>query len=199
MIDFISGKIVEKNPTNLVLQNNGIGYNLQISVNTFEHMPKVGENVKLKTYLHVREDILQLYAFAQEKERDVFLGLVSISGVGPKLAQTILSGIKVDELIHAIQRGDVQRLTTISGVGKKTAQRLVIELKEKFTQSGLLVDGQEEGFPVLILSDIEEEALLALISLGYKKAIIEKALARVRKNGSPDKVEILIKQALQNI
>ena len=199
MIDFLSGIIVEKNPTNLVLQNNGIGYNLLISVNTFENLPQVGSEVTLKTYLHVRDDILQLYAFESEKERKIFIGLISISGVGPKLAQTILSGIKIDEFIHAIQQGDIERLTNISGVGKKTAQRLVIELKEKFAQSGLITDKEGAEYPTFLLSEVEQEAMLALISLGYKKSVVEKALAKVRRNGSPDKVESIIKQALQTI
>ena len=199
MIDFISGIIVDKNPTNLILLNNGIGYNLLISVNTFAELPQVGAEIKLKTYLHVREDILQLYAFASEKERKVFIGLLSISGVGPKLAQTILSGIKVEEFVQAIQQGDIERLTNISGVGLKTAQRLVIELKEKFTQSGLITDKKYADYPVLILSDVEQEAMLALMSLGYKKSVVEKALAKVRRNGSPDKVESIIKQALHSI
>ena len=199
MIDFISGIIVEKNPTRLILQNNGIGYNLLISVNTYEKLPQTGSEVKLKTYLHVREDVLQLYAFGSEEERMVFLGLVSISGVGPKVAQTILSGIKVEEFIHAIQQGDVERLTRISGVGIKTAQRLVIELKEKFAQLGLITDKEKSDYPVFVLSEVEQEAMLALISLGYKKSIVEKALAKVRRNGSPDKVELIIKQALQSI
>jgi len=199
MIDFISGVVVEKNPTRVVLQNNGVGYSLQISVNTYEHLPNVGDTVNLKTYLHVREDHIQLYAFAQEVERKVFIGLISVSGIGPRLAQTILSGIKVYELIQAIQHGDEHRLTAITGVGKKTAQRLIVELKEKFMQMGLLEDQQVPGYTLMKLSGIEEEAALALLSLGYKKQAVEKALLRVRSDGGIQSVEELVKKALKII
>ena len=118
MIDFISGVIADKSPGRVVVQNNGIGYNLQISVNTYEHLPHPGETVNLKTYLHVREDNIQLYAFSQEVERKVFLGLISVSGIGPKMAVGILSGIKVYELIQAIQHGDEQRLNGVVHQGE---------------------------------------------------------------------------------
>jgi Holliday junction DNA helicase RuvA len=199
MIDFISGTIVDKNPTHVVVQTNGLGYYLRISVNTYEMLPATGQNVNLKTYLHVREDSIQLYAFAQEKERMVFSSLITISGVGPKLAQTILSGIKVDEFIQAIRMGDVQRLTTVSGVGTKTAQRLIIELKEKFKQTGIIKEDQDQAFSRIMLSTIEEEAVMALLSLGYKRAIVEKAITKVRDSGNSDSVERLIKEVLRVI
>jgi Holliday junction DNA helicase RuvA len=199
MIDFISGVVVEKNPGRLVVQNNGIGYSLNISVNTYEHMPQIGESVSLKTYLHVREDNIQLFAFSQEVERKVFMGLISVSGIGPKLAQGILSGIKVYDLIQAIQHSDEQRLNAIGGVGKKTAQRLIVELKEKFMQMGLLEDQHIGEYKPLKLTGIEEEAALALLSLGYKKQTVEKALLKVRVDGADLAVEDLVKKALQII
>jgi Holliday junction DNA helicase RuvA len=199
MIDFISGVIAEKSPGRVVVQNNGIGYALQISVNTFEHLPHPGESVNLKTYLHVREDNIQLYAFSQEVERKVFLGLISVSGIGPKMAVGILSGIKVYELIQAIQHGDEQRLNAISGVGKKTAQRLIVELREKFMQMGLLEDQQLAEYKPLKLSAVEEEAALALLSLGYRKQAVEKSLLKVRSTGNGQSVEELVKQALKII
>ena len=199
MIDFISGVIVEKSPTRVVVQSNGIGYALQISVNTYEHLPHPRESITLKTYLHVREDNIQLYAFSQEVERKVFLGLISVSGIGPKMAVGILSGIKIYELIQAIQHGDEQRLNAISGVGKKTAQRLIVELREKFMQMGLLEDQQLPEYKPLKLSAVEEEAALALLSLGYKKQSVEKSLLRVRTAGDGQSVEELVKQALKVI
>jgi Holliday junction DNA helicase RuvA len=199
MIDFISGVVVEKSTGRVILQNNGIGYSLQISINTYEHLPQVGESVHLKTYLHVREDTLQLYAFSQEVERKVFLALISVSGIGPKMAQSILSGIKIYELIQAIQHGDEQRLNAISGVGKKTAQRLIVELKEKFMQMGLLEDQQFPEYKPLKLSNQEEEAALALLSLGYKKQSVEKALFKVRADGDGQSVEELVRKALKVI
>jgi Holliday junction DNA helicase RuvA len=199
MIDFISGVIVEKSPTRVILQSNGIGYALQISLNTYEHLPHLGESIHLKTYLHVREDSLQLYAFFQEVERKVFLALISVSGIGPKAAQGILSGIKIYELIQAIQHGDEQRLTAIGGVGKKTAQRLIVELKEKFMQMGLLEDQHFPEYKALKLSSQEEEAVLALLSLGYKKQTVEKALFKVRADGEGSSAEELVKKALKVI
>ena len=199
MIDFISGVIADKSPGRVVVQNNGIGYALQISVNTYEHLPHPGETVNLKTYLHVREDNIQLYAFSQEVERKVFLGLISVSGIGPKMAVGILSGIKVYELIQAIQHGDEQRLNAISGVGKKTAQRLIVELREKFMQMGLLEDQHLAEYQPLKLSAVEEEAALALLSLGYRKQAVEKSILKVRSTGDGQSVEELVKQALKII
>jgi Holliday junction DNA helicase RuvA len=199
MIDFINGIVVEKSPGRVIVQSNGIGYALQISTNTYEHLPPQGDSVRLKTYLHVREDSWQLFAFSQEVERKVFLALISVSGIGPKMAQGILSGIKIYELIQAIQQGDEQRLNAIGGVGKKTAQRLIVELKEKFMQMGLLEDQQFVEYKPMRLSSQEEEAALALLSLGYKKQAVEKALFKIRANGGERPVEELVKNALKVI
>jgi len=199
MIDFVEGNVTAKYPTHVVLENNGIGYDLQISVNTFEDLPPDGEKIRLKTYLHVREDSLQLFAFSKEDERKLFRGLISVSGVGPKLAQTILSGIRTGELLTAIRNGDEQRLTGISGVGKKTAQRLIVELKEKFAMQGFDMEPDHKSRPVPAYSALEEEAVMALMSLGYKKASIEKAIDRVRSQEKVVSVEELIKKALQQI
>ena len=199
MIDFINGVIVEKNPSRVVLQSYGIGYALQISMNTYEHLSHLGESITLKTYLHVREDNIHMYAFSREVERKVFLGLISVSGIGPKMAVSILSGIKIYELIQAIQHGDEQRLNAISGVGKKTAQRLIVELREKFMQMGLLEEQQLPEYKPMKLSAVEEEAALALLSLGYKKQSVEKSLLKVRTTGNGQSVEELVKQALKVI
>lgn len=199
MIDFISGIVVQKKPTQVVVDNTGIGFALFISTNTFKDLPEIGEKITLKTYLHVREDSLQLYAFAREEERMVFLGLISVSGVGPRLAQTILSGIKLEELIQSIQTGNVASLTAISGVGTKTAQRLIVELREKFSQWGLITSDTYDKTDLPVLTPLEEEALLALISLGYKRAVVERAISRARTKQSYKTVEDLIKIALQVI
>ena len=196
MIDYITGKIEQKNPTAIVVDVNGIGYHISTSVQTYEKIPGVGEQVKIKTYLHVREDILQLYGFADEKERSVFLGLISISGVGPKQAQSILSGIPIIELVQAISESDVNRLTTISGVGNKTAQRLIIELKEKFKSLGLIDESSEM---TVQLSSLEHEAIMALVSLGYRKQTAEKALIKIRGKEKVLSVEEMIKKVLQKI
>jgi Holliday junction DNA helicase RuvA len=199
MIDFITGKIAEKTPTRVVVESSGIGYSLFISTNTFKDLPAVGDTIVLKTYLHVREDNLQMFAFAEENERTVFESLISVSGIGPRLAQTILSGLQLEELTVSILRGNIEKLTSISGVGTKTAQRLVVELKEKFAQLGLISDEKSDETILPVLTSMEEEALLALMSLGYKRQIVERSLNRARKNGDFESVEDLIKVALQLI
>ena len=199
MIDFISGIIAEKNPTRVIVENSGIGYSLSISTSTYKELPAKGENVVLKTYLHVREDNIQLFAFSGDNERIVFEGLISVSGIGPRLAQTVLSGMKPEELTLSIQRADIEKLTSISGVGKKTAQRLVVELKEKFSQLGLIMAETGDEFTIPELSSVEEEALLALMSLGYKRQNVLKALNRAKGVGEIESVEDIIKTALQLI
>lgn len=199
MIDFIQGKVVEKYPTSVILNTNNIGYQIYISINTFVNLPDVGTEVTLRTYLHVREDCIQLYGFMEERERMVFTGLISISGVGPKLAQTILSGIRLEELIEAIQQSNFNRLTSISGVGKKTAQRLILELREKFSQIGLIKISTRQVQDIYQFTNNEQQAVTALISLGYKKQIAEKAISQIGMDNKDLTVEAIIKQALQNM
>jgi holliday junction DNA helicase RuvA len=199
MIDFVAGKIVQKKPTAIVVDVNGIGYNINISIQTYEKLPSEGEKAKIITYLQVREDILQLYGFADEDERNVFLGLISVSGIGPKQAQTILSGIPINELVLAISESNEDRLTSISGVGKKTAQRLIIELKEKFKSLGLIGDPTDSSEMTIKLSSLEQEAIMALISLGYKKQTAEKALIKIRTGEKILSLEGMIKKVLQMI
>jgi Holliday junction DNA helicase RuvA len=199
MIDFISGTVAEKKPTQVVIENAGLGFQLHISTNTYKDLPEPGSRVNLKTYLHVREDALQLFGFLKEDERIVFTALISVSGIGPRLAQTILSGIQQDELILAIQNGDIPRLTSVSGIGTKTAQRLIVELKEKFSQLGLLKKNLDDNVVLPVLSSLEEEAVLALVSLGYKRTNIEKAVMKTRSLGKFENVEDLIKMTLQVI
>jgi Holliday junction DNA helicase RuvA len=197
MIDFVSGKIESKSPTVTVINVNGLGYSINTSLQTFEKLPKIGESVLIKTYLHVREDTLQLYGFAENNERHVFLGLISVAGIGPKQAQTILSGIQIDELVEAISKANIDRLTSISGVGKKTAQRLIVELTEKFKSLGLIKETEDSSALYFQMSSLEREAIMALISLGYKKQNAEKALVKIRSKEKVFSVEELIKKVLQ--
>ena len=196
MYDYISGKLTWKSPTNIVIENNGVGYHLKISLSTYNDLPEIDENIKLKTYLHVREDILQLYGFSSGKERDVFTTMISISGVGPKLAQTVLSGLATDELILAVKEEDEITLTRISGVGKKTAQRLVIELRDKFIKyEPESVSKKAESR--VSLNELENEAILALMSLGYARNSAEKAIVKIRQKENINSVEQILKAALQ--
>jgi len=197
MYEYISGVIDTKRPTEIIIDVNGVGYLLKISLSTYKKIPAVGSQIKLKCYLHVREDVLQLYGFNDDNERDVFLSLLSISGIGPKLAQTILSGLSSEELVHAIQIGDEKTLNSISGVGKKTAQRLVVELQDKF---GKLETGAKETVPIKIaFNGVEQETLLALMSLGYTRPAANRAIERAQKTEKINVVEDLLKQALQVI
>ncbi|MGD9898050.1 MAG: Holliday junction branch migration protein RuvA [Calditrichaceae bacterium] len=199
MFEYISGKLVVKRATDAVVDVGGLGYHLKISLSTSQRLPGEGEMVVLKSYLHVREDVMQLYGFADDNEREIFLGLLSISGVGPKLAQTILSGFSPEKLVFSIRQGDEKSLSSISGIGKKTAQRLIVELKDKFGKMILNEDSGTEKAEAASLNDVEREAVLALVSLGYPKPSAEKAIGRAQKAGKILTVEEMIKKALQTI
>ena len=199
MYDFLRGKLVSKQPMQCVLDVNGVGYVLKTSLSTSEQLAAEGEEVVLKTYLHVREDVLQLYGFLNDDERELFLGLISISGVGPKLAQTILSGLSPQKLVSAIGAGDEKALSAVSGVGKKTAQRLVVELQDKLSRFSVQPQQGESEAKRFAFSDLESEAAMALMSLGYKRSQTERAILRVRKKETVFTVEELIKKALQSI
>lgn len=197
MYEYISGVLESKRPTEIVVDVNGIGFLLKISLSTYKNIPETGSNIKLKCYLHVREDLLQLYGFNDDKEREVFLSLLSISGIGPKLAQTILSGLTPEELVHAIQVGDEKTLHSISGVGKKTAQRLVVELQDKFGK--IETDNVKIQPGNIAYNGVEQETLLALMSLGYTRNAAKNAIEKAQKTEQIKVVEDLLKQALQVI
>lgn len=198
MYEFIEGRLESKKPTEIVIDVNGIGYQLKISLSTYNRIPETGSTVKLKCYLHVREDALQLFGFNDEKEREVFLSLLSISGIGPKLAQTILSGLTTEELVNAIQIGDEKKLNSISGVGKKTAQRLLVELQDKYGKLESTLELQT-GLSISSYNGVEQESILALMSLGYTRGAANKAIEKAQKSEKIKVVEELLKKALQVI
>ncbi len=197
MITLLRGTLLAKAPTEAVVDVGGIGYGVQIPLSTFEALGETKTAVTLHTHLHVREDALVLYGFATEEERDTFRLLISVNGIGPKMAQGILSGIGVRELKECIGQGNVAMLTTVPGVGRKTGERLVIELREKIGRLD-----QQTRLPAGAGDDqsrIRAEALLALTSLGYSRQIAEKALrAALQDSGVPATVETLIKSALRH-
>ncbi len=174
MISFLEGQIVQKFPTKIILNVNGVGYEVSISLNTYEQLPRDRETIQILTYLHVREDSMQLFGFASADERDLFLKLISVSGVGPRLAQGMLSGTTPQDFKMAVLTNDLGRLTAIPGVGRKTAQRLVLDLKDKFQADKL----QDLARPTAQES-MSEEAVLALVSLGYKQGVAQKAVREV--------------------
>lgn len=198
MFNYISGKLISKNPTSIVIDVNGLGYQLNISLNTFEKLPDVEKDVKIFTVLIPREDSIQIYGFYDEDEKFMFEQLLSISGIGPKLAQSILSGISPDELREYIIQGNSIALTHIPGVGKKTAERMIVELKDRLTK----VTPPEK----IISKDIEDirvQAYQALITLGYQKQIAEKAiriaLNEINSNNEELTIENLIKKSLKEL
>ena len=198
MYDYIRGKLVKKTATEAVIDVHGVGYLLKISLSTSEKLPETGDEVTVKTYLHVREDAFQLFGFISEKERTVYTSLLTTSGIGPKLALTILSGLSPEKVIAAIKNRDESTLNAISGVGKKTAQRLIIELKDKFKDFDVPgTEAKEESGA--ILNSMENETIMALVSLGYSRMQAEKAVRKTAKEGKINSVEELIKQSLKVI
>lgn len=187
MIAWLRGRLVEKEPARVVIDVNGVGYEVFIPTTTFAAMPGTGSDVALDIHTHVREDALSLYGFSSRQERRVFERLISISGIGPRLAVTILSGGSVAGLVGAIRRGDLARLTSIPGVGKKTAERIVVELKDK------LQDLSEEAAKPVVETDV----LSALENLGYSRPMAEAAVRRAVNGDQDAGFEVLFKRALQ--
>lgn len=191
MYAFISGKIVEKSPTYVVLDNNGIGFLINITLNTFT---AIGEKNEARLYTHeqILEDAHNLFGFASQKERDLFELLISVSGVGCNTARLILSSLTVNELSNAIANDDVKTIQAVKGIGAKTAQRIVIDLKDKIKKSEI-----ETEIFATPNNTIKAEALSALTILGFSKAAIEKALDKLLKQLPDATVEMLIKEALK--
>ncbi len=196
MIAYLNGSIAAKCPTEVVIDVQGIGYQVLIPLSTFERLGEVGQPVKLLTHQHVREDLLQLFGFFTEGEKQMFLQLTSVSGVGPKLALAILSGSRADELIRAIAASDIQSLTRLPGVGKKTAQRLCLELKDKVvgTAAGVGLDAAAIGGETL---GKMEEGVMALTSLGLSRADAERSLMKVLTDEPDLPLDELIRRCLK--
>jgi Holliday junction DNA helicase RuvA len=197
MIASLTGILKVKNPTEIVLDVHGVGYAVTIPLSTYEKLGEVGSIATILTHLHVREDAMQLFGFATDEERLSFKLLISVNGIGPKIAQGILSRIAVTDLKLHISKENISALTAIPGVGRKTAERLVIELRDKIGKidaagpaSTIQPNGEEE---------LRQEALLALTSLGYNKPIAEKALRQVLTELKGEKLSLqdLIKKALR--
>jgi holliday junction DNA helicase RuvA len=189
MIGFLTGKIISSKPTQLLIDVNGVGYVVNISINTFEQVTGK-DSVSLFIHTSVKEDSITLFGFFSDAEKEMFELLISITGIGPKIALSILSGIRVDELKHAIQSADVSRIVAVPGIGRKTAERLVLELKSKVDQ----VKSEEKEIPY----SIKNEAVSALSTLGYNSKIAEKAVREVLDFEPGISLEELIKKALGN-
>jgi Holliday junction DNA helicase RuvA len=197
MIDSIFGKLIKKEPTFAVIDMDGIRLKISITIATFEKLSTIGTSVELMTYLHVREDILDLYGFADDTERDVFLKLIGVSGIGPRSGISILSGATPQDFKKRIIAEDVKSLTIIPGIGPKTAKRIILELKEKFVGEDVDISNL---MGVEKLSDEIKDVVHALLSLGYKRGQINEALKKVKETNKPEgSVEELIKKALSKM
>ncbi len=196
MIGHLRGTVLEKHPNQVVVEASGVGYEIQIPISTYTSLPDSGATVSLRIHTHVREDALLLFGFATADEKAVFEKLIAVSGIGPKLAITVLSGLPTAELIAAIRTSDVQRLVRIPGVGKKTAERIVLELKDKLM--GMEAAGKTaiaaEGGPSF--SPLEHDVLSALQNLGCSRAAAEQAIQKVKDRGAPDVFEPYFRAAL---
>jgi len=178
MIAHLRGKLLAKHPNQAIVETVGVGYDVTISVPTFSDLPALGAEVALHIHTHVREDVIALYGFLRASEKLLFEKLITVSGIGPKLAITILSGMPADEMVAAIRGNDVVRLTRIPGIGRKTAERMVLELRDKLPEGGASVPPATPA-----ISATEEDVLSALVNLGYQRAAAEKALTAVGKEG----------------
>ena len=194
MIGQLRGQLLHKKPNMVHVDVHGVGYEVYIPLTSFYELPEAGSEITLKIHTHVREDALILFGFCSLREKDFFLKLISISGVGPKLAISILSGARVEELAQAISEGNVARLTAIPGVGRKTAERLVLELKSQITPF-LLPDQIEAVEKAGKFTELEEDVLSALTNLGYPRAAAEKSLSAVLRS---DECERTFEEVLRN-
>jgi holliday junction DNA helicase RuvA len=196
MIALLTGKIAHKAPDYIILDVNGVGYRVQIPFSTYYALPAEGGTVSLQIHTSVKEDAINLYGFRTQQEKELFQLLIGVSGVGPKLANGILSNSEPSELADSLLRGDLARLSAIPGIGKKTAERLVLELKEKIKKLGLGLPAGHDATPVAGKQEIRDDVLSALINLGYKESVVQKALGDVRITEDAT-VESILKQALK--
>jgi Holliday junction DNA helicase RuvA len=194
MIAHLRGKLLAKHPNQAVVETAGVGYDVTISVPTYSDLPAVGAEVALHIHTHVREDVIALYGFLQPSEKALFEKLIAVSGIGPKLAITVLSGMAAQDVAGAIRGNDVARLTRIPGIGKKTAERMVLELRDKMPEAAAV-----SAAPVSAMSAVEEDVLSALVNLGYQRAAAEKALAAVTKNGRSGSFDAMFREALAGL
>ena len=192
MYDFITGKLVYEDANGIVVENNGIGYAICVSSNASVIFRQESGDIRVYTYLSVKEDEMSLYGFYSKDERDLFLKFISVSGVGAKTAIQILSGMKLSDLTLAVATGNAHAFSKIKGIGKKTAERIVLELKDKVSTLGPLL--QNDVTP--IITGVEQEAELALISLGFSKAEAKRAILAVENK---DSVEHIIASALKRL
>jgi len=189
MIAHLRGKLISKHPNQAIVEAGGVGYDIAISVPTFSELPSVGSDVALHIHTHVREDAIALFGFLRADEKQLFEKLITVSGIGPKLAITILSGMPTSDMVGAIRANDHARLTRIPGIGKKTAERMCVELRDKL-----------EGFgaqqAVAAVSAVEQDVISALTNLGYQRTLAEKAVERAVASAGRENFDAIFRAAL---
>ena len=198
MIAALRGRVAEKAPNRVVIDVGGVGYEVFVPLSTFYDVGDEGAEVALRVYTHVREDALQLYGFLTDLERQMFERLLAVSGIGPRLAVAVLSGLETRDLVSAVQRADVARLTTIPGVGKKTAERIVLELKDRLTQLAPPVNDETRA-QVSTTDRLRVDLLSALQNLGYHRPDAERAVDALLKEASDRTFESALKDALRRL
>jgi len=189
MIAHLRGRLISKHPNQAIVEASGVGYNVTITVPTFSDLPALGNEVALHIHTHVREDVIALFGFLRADEKQLFEKLITVSGIGPKLAITILSGMATADMVGAIRANDHARLTRIPGIGKKTAERMCVELRDKLDAFGAPQQ-------VATVSAIEEDAISALTNLGYQRAIAEKAVERAMVTAGRENFDAIFRAAL---
>jgi Holliday junction DNA helicase RuvA len=192
MIAHLRGKLIAKHPNQAIVETGGVGYDVTITVPTFSDLPASGHDVALYIHTHVREDAIALFGFLRAEEKQLFEKLISVSGIGPKLAITILSGMPTADMVSAIRGNDVARLTRIPGIGKKTAERMVLELRDK-------LEGFGAAPAVATATPAEEDVLSALVNLGYQRAAAERAVAAAARAGNGQSFDTLFRDALAGL
>ena len=197
MIAHLRGRISQKQPNRIVIDVNGVGYDVSVPLSTFYGLGDEGSDIALRIHTHVREDALALYGFATPLELDLFERLIGVSGIGPKLALAVLSGIEPKQLVRAIERSDVARLTSIPGVGKKTSARIVVELKDRLPQLPPTIAATEAG--AAETSAVRDDVLSALVNLGYHRPLSEKAVDAAVKASPDGSFERTLKLALREL
>ena len=189
MIAHLRGKLISKHPNQAIVEAAGVGYDVGISVPTFSDLPALGSEVSLHIHTHVREDAIALFGFLRADEKQLFEKLITVSGIGPKLAITILSGMATADMVGAIRANDHARLTRIPGIGKKTAERMCVELRDKLDAFG----SQQASAPI---SAVEEDVISALTNLGYQRALAEKAVERAVASAGSENFDAIFRAAL---
>ena len=191
MIEFISGNLAEKNPNTVIIDANGIGYKVFISLNTYNDLPDINNKIKIMTYFNVTEKNQELFGFNSKIEKEMFEMLISVSGIGPKIAINLLSFVKPNDFKQRIISAEVESLTSLPGIGAKTAKRIIIELKDKLTSS------KNNELPIENNSDVDSDAYSALINLGFKSNEVRNTLSKINQNTNDISTEDKIKKALR--